>query len=306
MGQNIIKDTLIEQMKMKLNGSLYHETQVLFAYNTNRIEGSRLTEEQTRYIFETKTIGLENNQALNVDDIIETHNHFKVFDYMLENVDDLLTEEMIKRYHEYIKRSTSFERIEWFAIGDYKKKANTVGSIKTVSPSQVSNEMKKLLQWYNNLVKITLKEIVEFHYKFECIHPFQDGNGRVGRLIMFKECLKNDVDPFVIDDTQKLFYYRGLKEYNSEKGYLEETCGAAQDKYKLLCEYYLEDLDSITKSKIEKISALGSHNNNSIKVAEKDVNKKTLDNIKQDLDKHNNKPKNNKDIKNSIDKSRER
>lgn len=306
MGQNIIKDTLIEQMKMKLNGSLYHETQVLFAYNTNRIEGSQLTEEQTRYIFETKTIGLENNQALNVDDIIETHNHFKVFDYMLENVDDLLTEEMIKRYHEYIKRSTSFERIEWFAIGDYKKKANTVGSIKTVSPSQVSNEMKKLLQWYNNLVKITLKEIVEFHYKFECIHPFQDGNGRVGRLIMFKECLKNDVDPFVIDDTQKLFYYRGLKEYNSEKGYLEETCGAAQDKYKLLCEYYLEDLDSITKSKIEKISALGSHNNNSIKVAEKDVNKKTLDNIKQDLDKHNNKPKNNKDIKNSIDKSRER
>ena len=306
MKQNIIKDTLIEQMKMKLNGSLYHETQVLFAYNTNRIEGSQLTEEQTRYIFETKTIGLENNQALNVDDIIETHNHFKVFDYMLENVDNLLTEEMIKRYHEYIKRSTSFERIEWFAIGDYKKKANTVSSIKTVSPSQVSNEMKKLLQWYNNLVKTTLKEIVEFHYKFECIHPFQDGNGRVGRLIMFKECLKNDVDPFVIDDTQKLFYYRGLKEYNSEKGYLEETCGAAQDKYKLLCEYYLEDLDSITKSKIEKISALGSHNNNSIKVAEKDVNKKTLDNIKQGLDKHNNKPKNNKDIKNSIDKSKER
>jgi len=249
MKQNIIKETLIEQMKMKLKGSLYHETQVLFAYNTNRIEGSQLTEEQTRYIFETKTIGLEENQAINVDDIIETHNHFKVFDYMLENVDIPLTEEMIKRYHKYIKGSTSFERVEWFAIGDYKKRSNTVSSIKTALPSQVSNEMKKLLQWYNNLVKITLKEIVEFHYKFECIHPFQDGNGRVGRLIMFKECLKNNIEPFVIDDTQKLFYYRGLKEYNSEKGYLEETCGASQDKYKLLCEYYLEDLDSITKSK---------------------------------------------------------
>ena len=244
MKQNIIKETLIEQMKMKLKGSLYHETQVLFAYNTNRIEGSQLTEEQTRYIFETKTIGLEGNQALNVDDIIETHNHFKVFDYMLENVDNLLTEEMIKRYHEYIKRSTSFERVEWFAIGDYKKKTNTVSSIKTALPSQVSSEMKKLLQWYNNLVKITLKEIVEFHYKFECIHPFQDGNGRVGRLILFKECLKNNVEPFLIDDTQKLFYYRGLKEYNSERGYLEEICGASQNKYKLLCEYYLEDLNS--------------------------------------------------------------
>lgn len=244
MSYNIIKDELIEQMKLKLKGSLYHETQIMFAYNTNRIEGSQLTEDQTRYIFETKTIGLSNNQAINIDDIIETHNHFKAFDYMLENVDFPLTEKMIKKFHEYIKKSTSFERVEWFAIGDYKKKSNTVGSTKTALPSQVSGEMKKLLNWYNNLELITLKEIVEFHYQFECIHPFQDGNGRVGRLIMFKECLRNNIEPFVIDETQKLFYYRGLKEYKTERGYLEETCGAAQDKYILLCKYYLVDIDS--------------------------------------------------------------
>lgn len=168
---------------------------------------------------------------------------------MLENVDYPLIEKMIKKFHEYIKKSTSFERVEWFAISDYKKKSNTVGSTKTTSPSQVSGEMKKLLNWYNNLELITLKEIVEFHYQFECIHPFQDGNGRVGRLIMFKECLRNNIEPFVIDETQKLFYYRGLKEYKTERGYLEETCRSAQDKYILLCKYYLGDIDSITKSK---------------------------------------------------------
>ena len=241
MIQNKIKQALVEQMKLKLKGSLYHETQIMFAYNSNRIEGSQLTEDQTRYIFETKTIGLVENQAINIDDIIETQNHFKAFDYMLENVDYMLTEKMIKKLHEYIKKSTSLERVEWFAIGDYKKKPNIVGSLKTAAPSQVAGEMKKLLNWYNNLEKITLKEIVEFHYLFEGIHPFQDGNGRVGRLIMFKECLKNNIEPFVIDETQKLFYYRGLKEYKTEKGYLEETCGAAQDKYKLLCEYFLGD-----------------------------------------------------------------
>lgn len=247
MNRNNIKEALIEQMKLKLKGSLYHETQITFAYNTNRIEGSQLTEDQTRYIFETGTIRLEENQAINIDDIIEMNNHFKVFDYMLENVELPITEDMTKKFHEYIKRSTSFERVEWFAIGDYKKKSNTVGFVKTASPSQVSKEMKKLIKWYNSLEKITIKEIVEFHYRFECIHPFQDGNGRVGRLIMFKECLRNNIEPFVIDDTQKLFYYRGLKEYKTERGYLEETCGDAQDKYILLCEYYLGDLDIISK-----------------------------------------------------------
>ncbi|GEM_PF-1562886 len=276
MNRNNIKEALIEQMKLKLKGSLYHETQIMFAYNTNRIEGSQLTEDQTRYIFETKTIGLSENQAINIDDIIETQNHFKAFDYMLENVDSPITEDMIKKFHEHIKKSTSFERIEWFAIGDYKKKPNVVGSAKTAAPSQVSTEMKKLLKWYNELEKITLKEVVEFHYLFESIHPFQDGNGRVGRLIMFKECLRNNIEPFVIDETQKIYYYRGLKEYKNERGYLEETCGAAQDKYKLLCEYFLGNLDTVTKSKIEKISAIELHNEN----------RKTLGDIEQDLGKN--------------------
>lgn len=276
MIQNKIKEALTEQMKLKLKGSLYHETQIMFAYNTNRIEGSQLTEDQTRYIFETRTIGLSENHTINIDDIIETQNHFKAFDYMLENVDSPLSEDMIKKFHEYIKRSTSFERVEWFAIGDYKKKPNVVGSDKTATPSQVASEMRKLLKWYNSLEKLTLKEIVEFHYKFESIHPFQDGNGRVGRLIMFKECLKNNIEPFVIDETQKIYYYRGLKEYKSEKGFLEETCGAAQDKYKLLCEYFLGDLDTITKAKIEKISVIELRNEN----------RKTLERIEQDLEKN--------------------
>jgi Fic family protein len=237
---NVLK-VLREQKEMKLKGNLYHQTQISFAYNTNHIEGSTLTEEQTRYIFETNTILFEGNTVAKVDDILETSNHFKLVDYMLDVADKKLTEKMIKEFHKILKDGTSDSRKEWFNVGDYKKVANTIGSgIKTTSPQNVEKDMKKLMEWYNNLKQITIKEIIEFHYRFESIHPFQDGNGRIGRLIMFKECLKNNVIPFIIQDADKLFYYRGLKEYKSEKGYLVDTCLNSQDQYIKMIEYYLK------------------------------------------------------------------
>lgn len=237
---NVLK-VLREQKEMKLKGNLYHQTQISFAYNTNHIEGSTLTEEQTRYIFETNTILFEGNTVAKVDDILETSNHFKLVDYMLDVADKKLTEKMIKEFHKILKDGTSDSRKEWFNVGDYKKVANTIGSgIKTTSPQNIEKDMKKLMEWYNNLKQITIKEIIEFHYRFESIHPFQDGNGRIGRLIMFKECLKNNVIPFIIQDADKLFYYRGLKEYKSEKGYLVDTCLNSQDQYIKMIEYYLK------------------------------------------------------------------
>ena len=236
-----VLDILREQKDMKLKGNLYHQTQVSFAYNTNHIEGSTLTEDQTRYIFETNTILFEGDTIAKVDEILETANHFKLVDYMLDVADKKLTEKLIKEFHKILKDGTSDSRVEWFNVGEYKQRANTIGSgIKTISPNNVEKEMSKLIDWYNSLKQITIDEIIEFHYRFESIHPFQDGNGRIGRIIMFKECLKNNIVPFIIQDADKLFYYRGLKEYKSEKGYLIDTCLNAQDQYIKIIEYYLK------------------------------------------------------------------
>ena len=237
---NVLK-ALREQKEMKLKGNLYHQTQVSFAYNTNHIEGSTLTEDQTRYIFETNTILFEGDTVAKVDDILETSNHFKLVDYMLDVADKKLTEKMIKEFHKILKDGTSDSRVKWFNVGEYKQMANTIGEgVKTTLPQNVEKDMGKLMDWYNLLKHITIKEIIEFHYRFESIHPFQDGNGRIGRLIMFRECLKNNIIPFIIRDADKLYYYRGLKEYKNEKGYLIDTCLNAQDQYVKLIEYYLK------------------------------------------------------------------
>lgn len=236
-----VLDILREQKEMKLKGNLYHQTQISFAYNTNHIEGSTLTEDQTRYIFETNTILFDEVTIAKVDDILETSNHFKLVDYMLNVADKKLTQKVIKEFHKILKDGTSDSRVEWFNVGEYKQRANTIGNgVKTTSPNNVEKDMSKLMDWYNSLKQVTVEEIIEFHYRFEIIHPFQDGNGRIGRIIMFKECLKNNIIPFIIKDADKLFYYRGLKEYKSEKGYLTDTCLNAQDQYSSMIEYYLK------------------------------------------------------------------
>ena len=234
-----VLDVLREQKEMGLKGNLYHNTQVIFAYNTNHIEGSKLTEDQTRYIFETNTILFEGQTVASVDDILETANHFKLVDYMLDVAEEKLTEEMIKEFHKILKEGTSDSRKEWFNVGEYKKLANEAGNMQTSLPKNVVKDMAKLMEWYNSLKKITIKEIIEFHYRFERIHPFQDGNGRVGRIIAFKECLKNNIIPFIILDKDKLFYYRGLKEYKNEKGFLVDTCLNAQDQYIEMIKFYI-------------------------------------------------------------------
>ena len=233
-----ILEVLREQKNMKLKGNLYHNTQITFAYNTNHIEGSKLTEDQTRYIYETNTLLAEKDSITDLDDVLETSNHFKLVDYMLDIADKKLTEKMIKEFHKILKEGTSDSRKDWFAVGDYKKLPNEVGGLKTTDPKYVERDMKKLLEWYESLKKVTIYEIIEFHAKFEKIHPFQDGNGRVGRLILFKECLKYNIVPFIIDDHLKMFYYRGLKEWDYEKGYLIDTCLSAQDKYKADLDYF--------------------------------------------------------------------
>ena len=233
---------LREQKNMKLKGNLYHNTQITFAYNTNHIEGSKLTEDQTRYIYETNTLLAEKDSVTDLDDILETTNHFKLVDYMLDIADKKLTENMIKEFHRILKEGTSDGRKDWFVVGDYKKLSNEVGGLKTTEPKNVERDMKKLLEWYDSLEQVTIKEIIEFHAKFEKIHPFQDGNGRVGRIIAFKECLKNNIVPFIILDKDKLFYYRGLNQYqnNKEKGFLIDTCLNAQDQYTEMLKYYLK------------------------------------------------------------------
>ena len=237
-----VLEILREQKEMGLKGNLYHNTQIIFAYNTNHIEGSKLTEDQTRYIFETNTILFEGETVASVDDILETANHFKLVDYMLDIADEKLTEDIIKKFHRILKEGTMDSRKEWFNVGEYKKIVNEAGTMKTSTPEQTPEDMKKLMKWYNSLEKVTIEGIIEFHARFEKIHPFQDGNGRVGRIIMFKECLKNGIVPFIILDKDKLFYYRGLREYqnNTEKGYLIDTCLNAQDQYTKLIEYYLK------------------------------------------------------------------
>ena len=230
-------DILQEQKASKYSGGIYHETQIDLTYNSNHIEGSRLTHDQTRYIFETNTIGVE-NEVLNVDDVIETANHFRCIDIIIENAKAALTEKFIKELHLILKNGTSDSRKDWFVVGDYKKLPNEVGGMDTALPEEVADKMKALLTEYNAKEEKTFEDILDFHVKFERIHPFQDGNGRVGRLIMFKECLKYNIVPFIIEDNLKMFYYRGLKEWNNEKGYLTDTCMTAQDKYKAYLDYF--------------------------------------------------------------------
>ena len=230
-------DILQEEKTSKYFGGIYHKTQIDLTYNSNHIEGSRLTHEQTRFIFETNTIGVE-NAVLNVDDVIETVNHFRCIDMIIDNAKANLTEKFIKELHLVLKTGTSDSRKAWFAVGDYKKLPNEVGGVETTLPEEVAVKMKELLSKYNAKENKTLEDILEFHVAFEKIHPFQDGNGRVGRLIMFKECLKYNIVPFIIEDNLKLFYYRGLKEWNKEKGFLADTCLAAQDRYKKYLDYF--------------------------------------------------------------------
>jgi Fic family protein len=233
---------LIEEQQSQLKGGLYHKTQVNLAYNSNRIEGSKLTEEQTRYIFETHTIGFANDEAVLVDDILETANHFAAFDYLLETLSASLSNEIIREFHRILKNGTSDARKSWFNVGNWKKQPNEVGGVKTSLPKNVEAEMQQLNAWHNALAKPTFEQIVEYHFRFEKIHPFQDGNGRVGRLVMFRECLRHEVIPFIIDELRKQFYYRGLKEFNSIPSYLFETCLSAQDKYAEWIRYFYPDL----------------------------------------------------------------
>ena len=235
--QPTLLDILQEEKKSKYPGGIYHKTQIDLTYNSNHMEGSRLTHDQTRYIFETNTIGVE-NEVLKVDDVIETANHFRCIDLIIDHAKSALTEKFIKELHQTLKSGTSDSRKDWFAVGDYKKLPNEVGGMETALPEEVANKMKALLKEYNDKEEKTFDDILDFHVKFERIHPFQDGNGRVGRLIMFKECLKYNIVPFIIEDNLKLFYYRGLKEWDNEKGYLTDTCLTAQDKYKAYLDYF--------------------------------------------------------------------
>lgn len=241
-GESLLK-ILLEQKASKLAGSIYHVTQINFAYNTNRIEGSKLTEDETRYIFETNTL-IDGKGSNKVDDIVETANHFYLFDVMLDEVDELLTEKMIKKYHSLLKNGTADARKDWFNVGEYKKLPNDVGGKETTSPKDVTSEIKKLLAYYNNLSEVTLDEILGFHHRFECIHPFQDGNGRIARLIMFRECLRNKIMPFIIEDSYKAFYYRGLSEFENEKGWLLDTCFSMQDHYRVTVNRLLPEYKS--------------------------------------------------------------
>ena len=228
---------LQEEKKSKYSGGIYHKTQIDLTYNSNHMEGSRLTYDQTRYIFETNTISVE-NETLNVDDVIETANHFRCIDMIIDNAKSALSEKFIKELHLILKSGTSDSRLEWFSVGDYKKRPNEAGGMPTAMPEEAADKMKALLTEYNGKEEKTFEDVLDFHVKFERIHPFQDGNGRVGRLIMFKECLKYNIVPFIIEDNLKMFYYRGLKEWNNEKGYLTETCLTAQDKYKAYLDYF--------------------------------------------------------------------
>jgi len=233
----LLLDILQEEKSSGYAGGIYHKTQIELTYNSNHIEGSSLTHEQTRYIFETNTIGVEDG-SLNVDDVIETANHFRLVSLIIDNAKSVLTEEFIKKLHLLLKNGTSDSRRDWFVVGDYKKLPNEVGGMNTTLPEEVPEKMKELLNNYNSKQEIGLDDVLDFHVKFEKIHPFQDGNGRVGRLIMFKECLKYNIVPFIIEDDLKMFYYRGLAEWETEKGYLRDTCLTAQDRYKAYLDYF--------------------------------------------------------------------
>lgn len=239
---NVLLNHLKEQKEMKLKGGIYHRTQIDLTYNSNRIEGSKLTHDQTRYIFETNTIG-SSRESVNVDDIIETMNHFRCIDLVIGKAKSKLTESFIKELHFLLKSGTSDSGKDWFNVGEYKKLPNEVGGNETCPPKEVTSKMKDLLSDYHSLDKKTLEDIIDFHYQFEIIHPFQDGNGRVGRLIMFKECLANNIVPFIIDEDIKLFYYRGLQEWTKIREYLLDTCLTAQDNYKTILQYFEIEFD---------------------------------------------------------------
>ena len=227
---NHILQILREEKEAKISGGLYHELQVRMTYNSNHIEGSKLTEDQTRLIFETRTIDV--GDGIPVDDIIETSNHFRAIDYVIDKALEPLSEDIIKYLHLLLKQGTKDSSLEWFTVGDYKKRANTVGGRETCKPSEVPEAMNKLVADFNSKNKISIDDIIEFHADFEYIHPFQDGNGRVGRLIALKECLRFNIIPFIIEDSKKSFYYRGLANWNQEKGWLRDTCLDGQDVFK--------------------------------------------------------------------------
>ena len=230
-------DVLRAEKAAKLHGGIYHRIQIDLTYNSNHIEGSRLTHDQTSFIFETNTIGMSDG-AVKVDDVVETANHFKCIDMVIDSAAHVLSEAFIKQLHATLKSGTSDSRQDWFAVGDYKKLPNEVGGMDTAQPEEVALQMKKLLSEYNAYREKTFDDLLDFHYRFERIHPFQDGNGRVGRLILFKECLRNYIVPFIIDEDTKLYYYRGLKEWEWERGYMRDTCLAAQDKFKKYLDYF--------------------------------------------------------------------
>ena len=233
--------TLLEVLKaekaVKLHGGIYHKIQIDLTYNSNHIEGSRLTHDQTRYIFETNTIGVSDG-AVKVDDVVETANHFKCIDMVIDSANYALSEAFIKQLHAVLKSGTSDSRLDWFVVGDYKRLPNEVGGMDATAPENVGTEIKKLLAEYNSIANKTFDDLLDFHYRFERIHPFQDGNGRVGRLLLFKECLRNNIVPFIIEDDLKMFYYRGLKEWRNERGYLRDTCLSAQDRFKKYLDYF--------------------------------------------------------------------
>ena len=228
---------LRDEKNGKVSGGIYHRTQIDLTYNSNHIEGSKLTHEQTRYIFETNTIGIT-DESVNVDDIVETANHFRCIDLIIDRAEEKLSEAFIKEIHRILKTGTSDSRKSWFNVGDYKKLPNEVGGNATCPPEEVHARMKALLASYNAKKEKSLEDIIDLHQKFETIHPFQDGNGRVGRLVMFKECLANGIVPFIITEELKLFYYRGLKEWGHVNGFLTDTCLTAQDYYKKLLDYF--------------------------------------------------------------------
>lgn len=230
-------DILQEEQSSKQHGGIYHKIQIDLTYNSNHIEGSQLTHDQTRYIFETNTIGME-NQSTKVDDIVETANHFKCIDRIIENANYNISERFLKELHSLLKNGTSDSRKSWFAVGDYKRQPNEVGGHATTSPEQVSSKIKALLSKYNRKSHHTFEELLDFHYQFEAIHPFQDGNGRIGRLILFKECLRNNIVPFIITDDIKMYYYKGLNEWPHNHERLMDTCLAAQDQMKAVLEYF--------------------------------------------------------------------
>lgn len=233
--------SLLEVLKVekaaKLHGGIYHKIQIELTYNSNHIEGSRLTHDQTRYIFETNTIGIT-DVAVKLDDVVETANHFKCIDMIIDNAAYAPSEAFIKQLHTVLKNGTTDSRQDWFAVGEYKRLPNEVGGRETTAPEMVAAEIKKLLAEYNAVKEKSFDDLLDFHYRFERIHPFQDGNGRVGRLLLFKECLRNNIVPFIIDDELKLYYYRGLKEWERERGYLRDTCLSAQDKFKKYLNYF--------------------------------------------------------------------